>query len=84
MLAASVSVPQLAPWALAPLAMGVVFALLLAVLGRVPLRYNVRNLQVRWTTTGLTAVAFVIVLGLLTLAGIALLLSSLPHLLGRL
>ncbi|MCU0876483.1 MAG: ABC transporter permease [Pirellulaceae bacterium] len=67
LLAANFTLPQLAPWSLAPLAMGVVFALLLAVLGRVPLRYNVRNLQVRWTTTGLTAVAFVIVLGLLTM-----------------
>src|SRR3954452_13956774 len=34
--------------------------------GRVPLRYNVRNLLVRWKTTVMTAVAFTLVVGLLT------------------
>jgi len=40
--------------------------LLLLVLGKVPLRYNVRNLTVRWKTTVLTALAFTAVVGLLT------------------
>jgi cell division protein FtsX len=34
--------------------------------GRVPLRYNLRNLIVRWRTTAATALAFVLVIGLLT------------------
>lgn len=46
-----------------------VYALDLALLisvGRVPLRYNVRNLLVRWWSTALTAVAFTLVVALLT------------------
>jgi ABC-type lipoprotein release transport system permease subunit len=39
---------------------------LLAIWGRVPLRYNLRNLSVRWLTTLLTATGFVLVIGLLT------------------
>jgi hypothetical protein len=39
----------------------------LALLGRVPLRYNVRNLVVRWPTTLLTALAFTFVVALTTL-----------------
>jgi ABC-type lipoprotein release transport system permease subunit len=34
--------------------------------GRVPLRYNVRNIAVRWRTTLLTGLAFTLVVGLLT------------------
>jgi putative ABC transport system permease protein len=34
--------------------------------GRVPLRYNIRNLLVRWRTTLLTTLAFAMVVGLLT------------------
>ena len=30
---------------------GIVLVVLLALLGKVPVRYNVRNLQVRWLTT---------------------------------
>ncbi len=40
-------------------------ALLLGI-GRVPLRYNLRNLLVRWRITFLTALAFTVVIGLLT------------------
>jgi putative ABC transport system permease protein len=40
--------------------------LLLLVVGKVPLKYNVRNLIVRWPTTLLTALAFTLVIALLT------------------
>jgi ABC-type lipoprotein release transport system permease subunit len=33
---------------------------------KVPMRYNLRNLQVRWKTTAVTALAFTMVIGLLT------------------
>jgi putative ABC transport system permease protein len=39
---------------------------LLAAVGNVPLRYNVRNLRVRWRITLLTAIAFTVVVALLT------------------
>jgi putative ABC transport system permease protein len=39
--------------------------LVLLVLGKVPYRYNLRNLRVRWLTTALTALAFVFVIGVL-------------------
>lgn len=39
---------------------------LLALVGRVPLKYNVRNLIVRWPTTLLTAFAFTMVIALMT------------------
>src|SRR5437660_8825006 len=46
---------------------GVVLVLLpLPLVGRVPLAYNLRNLRVRWPITALTALAFTIVVGLLT------------------
>ncbi len=51
---------------LAPLLVGVALIVLLAFLGRVPLRYNVRNLQVRWRTTLMTAMAFMLVISLMT------------------
>lgn len=54
------------PKLLIPLAAGLLFMLLLAAVGRVPLRYNVRNLIVRWPITILTALAFTLVVGLLT------------------
>jgi ABC-type lipoprotein release transport system permease subunit len=38
----------------------------LALAGKVPLKYNLRNLVVRWPVTLLTAVAFFLVVGLLT------------------
>src|SRR6266511_2220477 len=43
-----------------------VWLLALLFVGRVPLRYNVRNLMVRWRTTLLTAFAFTAVIGLMT------------------
>lgn len=44
------------------IAMGV----LLAVIGKIPLRYSVRNLIVRWRTTLMTALAFTLVVSLST------------------
>lgn len=44
---------------------GLILVFLIAT-GKVPLRYNVRNLVVRWKTTLMTALAFVLVVGLLT------------------
>lgn len=44
----------------------IVSMIVLAVLGRVPLAYNVRNLLIRWKTTVLTALAFTLVVCLLT------------------
>jgi putative ABC transport system permease protein len=57
-----------------PISFGALVTVLVAVLllggllatGRVPLRYNVRNLAVRWKTTLMTALAFTLVVGLLT------------------
>ena len=48
-----------------PLAMGVVVFVVLLLLGKVPLGYNIRNLAVRWRTTLLTALAFTLVVGLM-------------------
>ncbi|HWA97580.1 MAG TPA: ABC transporter permease, partial [Pirellulales bacterium] len=52
-----------------PLHIGLLLAAMalgaLLLLGRVPLRYNVRNLVVRWRTTLLTSLAFTLVVGLL-------------------
>ena len=39
--------------------------LLLLAIGKVPLRYNLRNVRVRWLTNLMTAVAFMFVIGLL-------------------
>lgn len=38
----------------------------LSLLGRVPVGYNLRNLQVRWRTTALTSLAFTLIIALLT------------------
>ncbi len=40
--------------------------LILLVIGKVPLAYNIRNLRVRWKTNVMTAVAFTFVIGLLS------------------
>src|SRR5262245_60127200 len=48
-----------------PLLAVIVALALLATLGRVPIRYSLRNLMVRWRTTALTAMAFMLVVGLL-------------------
>jgi hypothetical protein len=50
----------------APLAVAVVVMAALFLAGRVPLVYNLRNLLVRWKTTVLTALAFTVVIALLT------------------
>lgn len=47
-------------------ASGLLLIGLMALLVRVPIRYNVRNLMARWRTTVLTALAFTLVIGLLT------------------
>ena len=57
---------RLSLWSVAPLLIGVGLAALLAFGGKVPVRYNVRNLQVRWRTTLVTALAFTLVIALLT------------------
>src|SRR5262249_21531863 len=49
-----------------PLAFFAVLMLGLAVTGKVPLYYNVRNLVVRWKVTAMTALAFTLVVGLMT------------------
>src|SRR4029453_11482955 len=67
MIAAVPSTPfAISLWSLTPLVAGVVLVLLLAVLGKVPVRYNVRNLSVRWRTTLMTALAFTLVVALMT------------------
>jgi putative ABC transport system permease protein len=57
---------HIAPELLLPLVVLVGLIVLLALLGRVPLGYNLRNLGVRWKTTVATALAFTLVAGLLT------------------
>ena len=57
---------QISPRALIPLVAGGGLMVLLTLWGRVPLRYNLRNLSVRWLTTLLTALGFILIIGLLT------------------
>jgi ABC-type lipoprotein release transport system permease subunit len=54
------------PSLLALLAFFVALVATLALVGKVPLSYNLRNLVVRWRTTLLTALAFTLVVGLMT------------------
>lgn len=58
------------PWLSANWFLGVltvIVVLVTAVLvGRIPLRYNIRNLIVRWPTTAMTGLAFVMVISLLS------------------
>ncbi len=54
------------PLSLIPLVSAIGLMVLLTLWGRVPLRYNLRNMTVRWLTTLLTAIGFVLVIGLLT------------------
>lgn len=54
-------------WAISgPVLWGIVFVLFLIAAGRVPLRYNLRNISVRWRASLMTILAFVLVVGLLT------------------
>jgi ABC-type lipoprotein release transport system permease subunit len=56
----------ISPRLLAFLGAGALVLLLLLLIGKVPLSYLVRNLAVRWKTTLMTALAFTLVVGLLT------------------
>jgi ABC-type lipoprotein release transport system permease subunit len=56
------SLPQL----LTALVLSLAFMLLLMVVGKVPVSYNVRNLLVRWKTTVMTGLAFTLVVSLMT------------------
>jgi cell division protein FtsX len=53
-------------WGLGVLIVYALDVAILVAIGSVPLRYNVRNLVVRWWITLLTAIAFTVVVGLLT------------------
>jgi ABC-type lipoprotein release transport system permease subunit len=53
------------PRFLVPLLVGALLLAVLLVGGKVPLRYNVRNLLVRWRVAALTALAFTLVVSLL-------------------
>ncbi|HLJ96335.1 MAG TPA: ABC transporter permease [Gemmataceae bacterium] len=55
-----------APWLLVPLVSAAVLLVVLLLIGKVPLAYNIQNLLVRWRTTLLTALAFTLVVSLLT------------------
>ena len=50
-------------WILLGISTAVILALL--IINRVPLKYTLRNLTVRWITTALTVLAFVLVIGLM-------------------
>src|SRR5947207_5698542 len=54
------------PTLLIPLAFFAGLIVLLFIIGKVPLGYNLRNLVVRWKTTVVTALAFTLVVGLFT------------------
>ena len=56
----------LAPQAAIPSAAAVLLVVGLLLLGKVPLGYNLHNLSVRWKTTLMTALAFTLVIALLT------------------
>jgi ABC-type lipoprotein release transport system permease subunit len=57
---------HLSPWLVVPLGVYLIDLIVLCVIGKVPLGYNFRNLTLRWITTGMTALAFTLVIGLLT------------------
>jgi putative ABC transport system permease protein len=52
---------RIAPAMLMAVAASLVAIVALAVAGRIPLKYNLRNLAVRWWTTAMTALAFTLV-----------------------
>jgi len=58
--------PTISPSLLGPLGFFVLLLIALAIFGKVPLTYNVRNLIVRWRITLLTALAFTLVVALMT------------------
>jgi ABC-type lipoprotein release transport system permease subunit len=57
----------ISPLLLMPLGIAAVVLAALLLIGKVPLAYNVQNLLVRWRTTLLTALAFTLVVSLLTI-----------------
>jgi TRAM domain len=61
----AISLPTFSPVLYGMLAAGFVGLALLAVVGKVPINYSLRNLLVRWRTTLLTALAFMLVIGLM-------------------
>src|SRR6516164_9571795 len=58
---------SISPRLLVPLAVAAGILLLMGIFGKVPIRYSVRNLVVRWKTTLLTALAFTLVVSLLVI-----------------
>src|ERR671939_121736 len=56
----------ISPRLLVPSLIALALVAALLAFGRVPFRYNARNLLVRWRMTLLTALAFTLVIGLLT------------------
>ncbi len=60
------SVIGISPWIWIPLAFMIALTLALLVLGKVPLSYVLGNLAVRWRITFMTALAFALVISLLT------------------
>jgi putative ABC transport system permease protein len=57
---------ELPPGLAASVGIAVLVFAALVIFGKIPLRYNVRNLAVRWRTTILTALAFTLVISLQT------------------
>jgi putative ABC transport system permease protein len=53
-------------WLVIPVVVTLALFFLLLIFGKVPLSYNIRNLTVRWRTTLLTALAFTLVIALMT------------------
>lgn len=53
-------------WPFVILSMYALDLLVLLLIGKVPLAYNLRNVRVRWKTNAMTAVAFTFVIGLMT------------------
>ncbi len=61
----ALDLPTFSPLLYGPLVGGLVLLAALAVIGKVPIMYSLRNLMVRWRTTLLTALAFMLVIGLM-------------------
>ena len=57
---------RIAPQVLVAAGVATAVVVLLLAVGKVPLSYNIRNLSLRWKTTVMTALAFTLVIGLLT------------------
>lgn len=57
---------QISSQIIIPLASFLILLVVLSLIGKVPISYNIRNLLVRWRITLLTALAFTLVVGLMT------------------